>query len=86
MYVHDPSLVYSPGPSNLQAILQDLQYPKAILQTFKKCRVLKLQALAWKDNGTRGNSENVYASGTTHTKSATLLHEVYSDMGKLRLE
>ncbi|GJS68271.1 hypothetical protein Tco_0682836 [Tanacetum coccineum] len=22
---------------------------------FKKCRVLKLQALAWKDNGTRGN-------------------------------
>ncbi|GKB32798.1 hypothetical protein Tco_0872199 [Tanacetum coccineum] len=45
------TLVYSPGPSNLQAILQDLQHLKSILQTFKKCRVLKSQALAWKDNG-----------------------------------
>nr|GEY29231.1 hypothetical protein [Tanacetum cinerariifolium] len=34
---------------------------------FKKCRVLKLQALAWKDNGTRGNDGYVYASGTTHS-------------------
>ncbi|GKC37097.1 hypothetical protein Tco_1049481 [Tanacetum coccineum] len=58
---------YSLGPSNLQAILQDLQHLKAILRTFKKCRVLKLQALAWKDNVTRGNSGNIYASGTTHT-------------------
>nr|GEX73181.1 hypothetical protein CTI12_AA248110 [Tanacetum cinerariifolium]GEX81151.1 hypothetical protein CTI12_AA248110 [Tanacetum cinerariifolium] len=33
----------------------------------KKCRVLKLQALAWKNKSTRGNTRNVYASGTTHT-------------------
>nr|GEU96366.1 hypothetical protein [Tanacetum cinerariifolium] len=37
------------------------------LWNIKKCRVLKLQALAWKDKSTRGNTGNVYASGTTHT-------------------
>nr|GEY98500.1 reverse transcriptase domain-containing protein [Tanacetum cinerariifolium] len=39
----------------------------------KKCKVLKLQALAWKDNGTRGNSGNVNASGTTHESFADAL-------------
>nr|GEV68813.1 malectin/receptor-like protein kinase family protein [Tanacetum cinerariifolium] len=39
---------------------------KLFSENFKKCRVLKPQALAWKDNGTRGNNGNVYASGTTH--------------------
>nr|GEV37758.1 putative 12-oxophytodienoate reductase 11 [Tanacetum cinerariifolium] len=29
---------------------------KLFFESFKKCRVRKLQALAWKDNGTRGNS------------------------------
>ncbi|GJX68661.1 hypothetical protein Tco_0304388 [Tanacetum coccineum] len=37
------------------------------LRNIKKCRVLKLQALAQKDKSTRGNTGNVYASGTTHT-------------------
>ncbi|GKC08304.1 hypothetical protein Tco_0999914, partial [Tanacetum coccineum] len=40
---------------------------KIFFATFMKCRVLKLQALARTNNGTRGNSGNLYASGTTHT-------------------
>ncbi|GJY91554.1 hypothetical protein Tco_0506750 [Tanacetum coccineum] len=59
---------------------------KIFSRNFKKCRVLKLQALAWKDNGTRGNSGNVYASGATYTYSTALLHEVYNDIRKLGLE
>ncbi|GKC68303.1 hypothetical protein Tco_1100901, partial [Tanacetum coccineum] len=33
-----------------------------------------------------GVTGNVYASGATYTYSTALLHEVYSDMGKLGLE
>ncbi|GKA41644.1 hypothetical protein Tco_0734304, partial [Tanacetum coccineum] len=54
-------------PSTLHAILQELHnLQKLFSGNFKKCKVLKLQALTWKDNGTRGNNGNVYASGTTH--------------------
>nr|GEY27470.1 hypothetical protein [Tanacetum cinerariifolium] len=48
---------------------------KLFFRIFKKCRVLKLQALAWKDKCTQGNNE--YAS---------LLHEVLNEMEKLYLE
>ncbi|GKF49857.1 hypothetical protein Tco_0143108 [Tanacetum coccineum] len=37
---------------------------KLFSETFKKCRV---QALAWKDNGTQGDNVNAYASRKTHT-------------------
>ncbi|GJT25565.1 hypothetical protein Tco_0895502 [Tanacetum coccineum] len=70
---------YSPGPSNLQAILQDLQHLKAILWTFKKCRVLKLQALAWKDNVTRGNSGNVWICQISQEISQKRTRERMSD-------
>nr|GEU81526.1 hypothetical protein [Tanacetum cinerariifolium] len=59
---------------------------KPSFRNFKKCRVLKLQALAWKDKSTRGNTGNVYASEQHTCNSTALLHEVYNDMGNLGLE
>nr|GEU46556.1 hypothetical protein [Tanacetum cinerariifolium] len=40
---------------------------KLFSRIFKKCIVLKLQALAWKDKCTQGNNGFAYASGTTHS-------------------
>ncbi|GKC26991.1 hypothetical protein Tco_1034285 [Tanacetum coccineum] len=60
--------IYSPGSSTPPRYSPGASTPPKLFSgNFKKCRVLKLQALAWKDNGTQGNSVNVYASGRTHT-------------------
>nr|GFA66134.1 hypothetical protein [Tanacetum cinerariifolium] len=40
---------------------------KLFFTVFKKCRVLKLQALAWKDKCTQGNNEYAYASGAINS-------------------
>nr|GEX76767.1 hypothetical protein [Tanacetum cinerariifolium] len=45
--------------------LRTFNTSKLFFRIFKKCRVLKLQALAWKDKCTQGNNEYAYASGTT---------------------
>ncbi|GJX39042.1 hypothetical protein Tco_0252345, partial [Tanacetum coccineum] len=55
------TLNYSPGPSIPPSYSPTFNISKLFSKTIKKCRVLKLQALAWKDNGTQGNSGNVYA-------------------------
>ncbi|GJZ89809.1 hypothetical protein Tco_0661736 [Tanacetum coccineum] len=52
---------------HLHAILQELRHLKAILWELQEMQSAQTKALAWKDNGTRGNSGNVYASGTTHS-------------------
>nr|GFB49941.1 hypothetical protein [Tanacetum cinerariifolium]GFB95223.1 hypothetical protein [Tanacetum cinerariifolium] len=53
---------------------------------FKKCRVLKLQALAWKDNWTKATM-NIHMHPEQHTvNSAALLHEVLNEMEKLDFE
>nr|GFB02262.1 hypothetical protein [Tanacetum cinerariifolium] len=53
---------------------------------FKKCRVLKLQALAWKDNWTKATM-NIHMHLKQHTvNSAALLHEVINEMEKLDFE
>nr|GEX78634.1 hypothetical protein [Tanacetum cinerariifolium] len=48
---------YSSGPSTP---------PNYSSRSSRKCRVLKLQALAWKDKCTQGNNEYAYAYGATH--------------------
>nr|GEW60351.1 hypothetical protein [Tanacetum cinerariifolium] len=59
---------------------------KLFFRIFKKCRVLKLQALAWKDKCTQGNNE-LYMHPEQHTvNSAALLHEVLKEIEKLDLE
>nr|GEX20485.1 hypothetical protein [Tanacetum cinerariifolium] len=58
---------------------------KLFFTIFKKYRVLKLQALAWKDKCTQGN--NMHMHPEQHTvNSAALLHEVFNEMEKLDLE
>nr|GEZ89464.1 hypothetical protein [Tanacetum cinerariifolium] len=59
---------------------------KLFFTIFKKCRVLKLQALTWKDKCTQGNNEYAYASEQHTVNSAALLHEVLIEMEKLDLE
>ncbi|GJU22416.1 hypothetical protein Tco_1155758 [Tanacetum coccineum] len=59
---------------------------KLFSRIFKKCRVLKLQALAWKDKCTKGNI-GLHMHPEQHTvNSAALLHEVLNEIEKLDLE
>nr|GEV46399.1 hypothetical protein [Tanacetum cinerariifolium] len=78
--------IYSSGSLTPPRYSPRASTPQSYSPGFKKCRVLKLQALAWKDNGTRGNSGIVYASEQHTIISATLFHEVYINMRKLGLE
>nr|GEZ60571.1 hypothetical protein [Tanacetum cinerariifolium] len=71
---------------------------KLFFTIFKKCRVLKLQALAWKDKVLKlqalawkdkcpqGNNEYAYAPEQHTVNSAALLHEVLNEMEKLDLK
>nr|GEY54910.1 hypothetical protein [Tanacetum cinerariifolium] len=59
---------------------------KLFSRIFKKCRVLKLQALAWKNKCTQATMDMHMHPEQHVVNSAALLHEVLNEMEKLDLE